>query len=88
MQISGTEIPVSVLRHFEVEIGTIPKEHLKQIDDITNWARSKHNNPSNDDIINEIHKVEQRIGMANDQRRFTKVWQFCKMQNCINHVRG
>lgn len=74
-------VPIDIFRHFNTEISTIPKKDIQELRDITEWAKSKVNEPTIGNILQKISEVQQRIGSPSlNQRGYNKVWEFIKLQ--------
>lgn len=82
-------IPIDVIRHFNVELGTIPAKDLEQLKDITSWAKSRTSEePSIGNILQEISKIQRELGAPRqNEKAYEKTWQFIKAQRVIDEMR-
>lgn len=81
-------IPIDVLRHFNMELGTIPTKDLEMLKDITTWAKSKTiDEPSIGNVLQQISKIQRQLGNpAINERSYEKTWRFIKAQRIIDEM--
>ena len=82
-------IPMDILRTFNVELGNIPTKDLEQLRGISEWAKEQVGpEGSIGDMLQAISKVQRQLGApVLNQRGFTKVAEFVKMQKVIDEMR-
>ena len=80
-------IPLDVIRHFGVELNNIPTKDLEQLKGITEWAKSKTDEPTIGNILQKISSIQRQVGYpALNEKSYTKVFQFVKMQRVIDEM--
>jgi hypothetical protein len=81
-------IPIDCLRHFNIELGTIPQKDLDQVKEIVSWAKSKCDEPTIGNILQQISKIQNTLGVpALNEKSYSKVWRFCTLQKHIDEMR-
>jgi histidyl-tRNA synthetase len=80
-------IPIDVFRAFGVEMGTIPVKDIEQLKDIVSWAKSKTDEPTVGNVLQQIIRLRRELGApAYNQKGYEKVWSFVKMQKHIDEL--
>jgi hypothetical protein len=80
-------VPVDVFREFNVNMGSIPIKDIEQLREITAWAKSKVDEPTVGNVLQQISKLRRELGSpAYNERGYQRVWQFVKMQKAIDEM--
>ena len=80
-------VPIDVMRHFSVEMGNIPPKDIQQLKDITNWAKSKVDEPTVGNVLQKIAKIQSQLGSPNlNEKSYSKVWQWIKLQSITEDI--
>lgn len=80
-------VPIDIMRHFNVELGTVPPKDIQQLKDITNWAKSKVDEPTIGNILQKISKIQGQLGSpALNEKQYSKIWQWVKLQSITEDI--
>lgn len=80
-------IPIDIMRHFNVELGTVPPKDIQQLKDITNWAKSKVDEPTIGNVLQKISKIQSQLGSpALNEKQYSKIWQWVKLQSITEDI--
>lgn len=80
-------VPVDVFREFQVEMSNVPAKDIEQLREITAWAKSKVDEPTVGNVLQQIARLRRELGTpAYNERGYQRVWQFVKMQKAIDEM--
>mgnify|MGYP000243789763 CR=1 FL=1 len=80
-------VPIDVIRHFSVEMNSIPPRDIQQLKDITSWAKSKVDEPTVGNVLQKIATIQRQLGSPNlNEKSYSKVWQWVKLQSITEDI--
>ena len=80
-------IPIEIYRYFDIDIGKVSQDEIKQFQDIYKWAKLENESATLGDILLKIRDLEHTLGATNfGETRHGKIWNWAKLTLVINEM--
>lgn len=78
------DVPLDILRHFDVDHRTMVEGDKQRLNDIYRWASQDLFDPTPGNIMQEISRIQTKLG---GDRTPSKVWNWLRIKQSIGDMR-